>query len=911
MPLSWNEIKSRAVTFSKDWADAANEEAEAKPFLYEFLNVFGLSQRKVATFEHRVKKLNDADGYIDLFYKGTLLVEMKSRGKDLYKAYLQAREYLAGVPDYELPTHILVSDFLNFHLYTLGIEEPHTFTLPDLVKNVKHFGFLIGYQTSTYKEQDPVNIRAAELMGRLHDKLEAIGYTGHALELYLVRLLFCLFADDTTIFEKDIFKDFIEKRTSADGSDLAARLAEIFQVLNTPVDKRFKNLDEDLAAFPYVNGKLFSEPLPFASFDTGMRQALLDCCGLDWGKISPAIFGSMFQSVMNPVERRNLGAHYTSEKNILKLIKPLFLDELWQEFESVKGNTKNLFQFHEKLSKLKFLDPACGCGNFLVVTYRELRELELEVLKTLYKNQQVISVNDLILCNVDQFYGIEYEEFPAQIAQVALWLMDHQMNMQVSEVFGQYFLRLPLTKSATIVHGNALRIPWESVVPVQELSFILGNPPFVGAAMKNSEQQKDMEYVFGKRVGHGKLDYVSAWYQIASDITRRNGVPFAFVSTNSIVQGEQVTLLWQSVLSEEKLNINFAHQTFNWSNEATGKAAVHCVIVGVTASEGKIKRLFEYENINQEPHEQQVRLINPYLLEGKTVFIDKTRVQISGQNLLIRGNIPYDDGNLLVESKSELESILKSEPAIASAFKRYGGAFEMLNRKWRYCIWLPEGNPIIIKSSSFLSQRIDACLKFRLSKSNSSAGSKSLFPYRFGDVRQPDSDFLMIPRVSSSRRKYMPIDFISSDTIVADSAYALPKANYFHFGIIQSLMHNAWIRVIAGRLKSDYRYSSAIVYNNFPWPENPSAKQKEAIEQAAQGVLDARAQYPNSSLADLYDPRTMPPALVKAHQKLDKAVDLAYRPQPFATEAKRMEFLFELYEKYTAGLFTETKKKKK
>jgi hypothetical protein len=487
MPLSWNEIKSRAVAFSKEWAQTESEEAEAKEFLIELLNVFGITRRRVATFEHKVKKLNEGDGYIDLLWKGMLLVEMKSRGKDLSKAYQQAKDYCHGLKEHELPKLILVSDFHQFVLYNED-GQPHPFTLPELIDNIQLFAPLAGYQKREYKEQDPVNIEAAERMGRLHDKLKAIGYTGHPLEVYLVRLLFCLFADDTGIFEKGIFLEWIERNTKADGSDLAAHLNQLFQVLNTPEKERLTILDESLAAFPYINGKLFEENLPFAAFDSQMRQLLLNCCALDWGKISPAIFGSLFQSVMDEKARRNLGAHYTSEKNILKLIKPLFLDELREEYESVKNDKNKLQKLHRRISELRFLDPACGCGNFLLIAYRELRMLELDIVTSLLKGQQVTSINDYFLLDVDRFYGIEYEEFPSQVAQVAMWLMDHQLNATASAQFGEYYVRIPLKKSATIVHGNALRTDWQSLIdPLPwekgepKFDYIFGNPPFIGA----------------------------------------------------------------------------------------------------------------------------------------------------------------------------------------------------------------------------------------------------------------------------------------------------------------------------------------------------------------------------------------------------------------------------------------------
>jgi hypothetical protein len=466
MPLSWNEIRSRAIAFSKEWEGETSENAEAKSFWDSFFNIFGVTRRRVATFEEPIKKTDGQGGYIDLLWRGILLVEHKSRGKNLDRAFQQAKDYFPGLKERDLPRYILVSDFARFRLYDLEEALETEFILKDLYQNIRLFGFISGYQTKSYKEQDAVNIEAAERMGALHDRLKSIGYTGQALEVYLVRLLFCLFADDTSIFQRRQFQDYIEQRTAEDGQDLGERLGSLFENLNIPEEKRLKTLDEQIADFPYVNGSLFSQHLPTAAFDREMRDTLLECCALDWSKISPAIFGALFQSVMDEKRRRNLGAHYTTEKNILKLIEPLFLDELKAEFNRVKNTPKRLKAFHEKLASIKFLDPACGCGNFLVIAYREIRLLELEILRVLLKDESlsidVVTFN--ILCDVDQFFGIEIEEFPAQIAQTALWLMDHQMNMQVSEEFGSYFVRLPLRKAATIVHGNALQIDWREVV---------------------------------------------------------------------------------------------------------------------------------------------------------------------------------------------------------------------------------------------------------------------------------------------------------------------------------------------------------------------------------------------------------------------------------------------------------------
>lgn len=910
MALSWNEIKDRAVKFTKEWKDTTNEEADAKPFLDAFFDVFGITRKKIGTFEHRVKKLSDADGYIDLLWKGTILVEMKSRGKNLDKAFQQAIDYTHGLKQNELPKYVLVCDFHIFRLYDTEEQTTVQFTLEELVLNVQSFGYLLGYQKKTYKEQDPANIKAAELMGKLHDRLEEIGYEGHPLEVYLVRILFCLFAEDTTIFEKQQFQDYIENRTAEDGSDLASKIQELFQVLNTAKDKRFKNLDEQLNDFPYVNGKLFEEILPMASFDSKMRQAVLDCCYIDWSKISPAIFGSMFQSVMNPKERRNLGAHYTSESNILKLIKPLFLDELWDEFEAVKSNKNKLPEFHKKISQLKFLDPACGCGNFLVITYRELRLLELEILRALYKSGQgILDVREIMLLDVDMMCGIEYEEFPARIAEVAMWLIDHQMNMLISNEFGQYFARLPLKKSAKIVHGNALRVDWEEVVPKKALTHIIGNPPFLGHHMQSEEQKKDLHFVMQGIKAAGVMDYVTAWYYKASKYILDTKIKAAFVSTNSVVQGEQVGILWSYLLSNFKIKIHFAHRTFKWNNEAKGNAAVYCVIIGFANYDTNNKYIFDYEDIKGEAHELKVKNINPYLVDAKDILIENRNTPICNVPKMMYGSKPTDGGFYILSNEEKIDFLIK-EPNASKFIKPFLSAREYLNGEKRWCIWLVDANPNELKNCPMILQRIEAVKKFR---SESVAASTRDYKYHnlFRQVTQPKDDFLLVPRTTSENRSYIPIGFFSKDFIVSDTCQSIPNASLFHFGILNSTMHMAWVKTTCGRLKSDFRYSKDIVYNNYPWPENPSVKQIKIIEEKAQNVLDVRASFPTSSLADLYSPLTMPPALVKAHNELDKAVDAAYSKQAFTSEAKRMEFLFELYEKYTAGLFVKEKKSKK
>jgi hypothetical protein len=695
MPLSPNEIRERALAFAREWADVTSERGEAQTFWNEFFNVFGVSRRRLATFEEFVKPARQrwkrecpagastpsGRGFIDLYWRGKLIAEHKSRGKDLDTAYRQALGYFDGLPERDLPRYVIVSDFARIRLYDLDRGEHWDVSLEDFPKHIGRFTFIAGYAPHPACEEDPVNVKAAERLGRLHDRLKASGYTGRPLEVLLVRLLFCAFAEDTTIFEPPgCFHDYIETVTAEDGSDLGARLAELFQVLNTPVEKRQRNLDERLATFPYVNGKLFEEVLPIAAFDSGMREALLDCCALDWSGISPAIFGSLFQSVMDAKARRNLGAHYTSERNILKLIGPLFLDELRAEFVRVKRSKNRLFELHKKLAGLKFLDPACGCGNFLVVAYRELRRIELDILREMFSidrehGQQVTDVDQFIRVNVDQFYGIEYEEFPAQIAQVAMWLTDHQMNMAVSQEFGHYYRRLPLTHAATIRCANALALDWNEVISAEEVNYILGNPPFVGKQYQSDEQKVDMRRIFRNTPGSGILDYVCAWYVKTAHYLRgdehlnrlldlavpgttppRERVEVAFVSTNSISQGEQVGVLW-SELFRLGVKIHFAHRTFKWRNKARGVAAVHCVIVGWALFDTERKAIFDYTDIAGDAHEIRAANINPYLVDAPDVLIGRRSAPLCDVPKMGIGNKPIDGGNYLtLQTRKRLTS---------------------------------------------------------------------------------------------------------------------------------------------------------------------------------------------------------------------------------------------------------------
>lgn len=951
MPLSLNEIRERARAFAKEWAGDTSERAEAQSFWNDFFNVFGVNRRRVAVFEQKAARFSGSKhGRIDVFWPGVMLAEHKSAGVDLDAAFEQATDYFAGLGDAELPRYVLVSDFRRFRLHDLeGDAAPLEFALADLHKQIGRFGFISGYQTRTYKEEDPVNVQAAERMGKLHDALKAAGYDGHALELLLVRLLFCLFADDTGIFPRHAFHELVGQRTSADGADLGMWIGRVFQVLNTPAEKRQTTLDEQLVELPYVNGKLFEEILPLADFNAQMRGLLLDASALDWSRISPAIFGSMFQSVMDARARRNLGAHYTSEKNILKLIGPLFLDGLKAELDKAGFDEKKLAQLHRKLATLTFLDPACGCGNFLVIAYRELRLLELEVLKRQFATQQSVlaRVQDHVFIDVDQFYGIEIEEFPAQIAQVAMWLMDHQMNLRVSEHFGENVVRLPLRKSATIVHGtegdpdsgNALRIDWDDVVPVEKLSFILGNPPFIGSKMMTAEQRDDLLAIAGSVKSAGVLDFVSAWYLKAARYIGNHSVRAAFVSTNSIVQGEQVGVLWGEML-RLGMRISFAHRTFQWNNEARGVAAVHCVIVGFASSDVVPKRLFDYEDIRGEAHEISAANINPYLVDAENVLLPDRSNPICKVPSIGIGNKPIDGGYYLLTSE-ERDELVQAEPAASRYIKRWYGATEFLNSMDRFCLWLVDASPTELRSMPAVMRIVEKVRKYRLGEIDAKSGRKAKAgqssvllantPTRFHVSNLPLSDYLLIPRHSSESRAFVPMGFMSPADLSGDANLISESAGVFHFGVMHSTMHMAWVRTVCGRLKSDYRYSVGIVYNNFPWPEltppqpspaskggSESDKHRVAIETAAQAVLDARAQFPDATLSDLYDPVTMPPGLVKAHQHLDKAVDAAYiatekaagrKPPKLGTDAERVAFLFERYQALTSLLPAEKAKK--
>jgi hypothetical protein len=932
MPLSWNEIKHRAIAFSKEWKGETREEAEAKSFWDAFFHVFGVQRRTVASFEEPVKKLGGDWAYIDLFWSGTLLAEHKSAGKDLGKAHAQGMEYIRALAssgrEKETPRYLIVSDFQRIAIHDLEPEQdpnaPHFHRLPpsfefplaDFHKHIRHFFFIAGYKQHRLNPEDPANEEATQLMCDLHDELEAgeygtdaTGHAGHALKQFLVRLLFCLFAEDNGIFPTKSFQFYLQDHTAADGSDLGPKLHELFEVLNTPEDRRQKHLDPDLVQFPYINGDLYRERLALPAFTSTMRAKLLACGTFDWSRISPAVFGSLFQAVMEPKERRQIGAHYTAERNILKVVRSLFLDDLRAEFEAAKKDKSGrgrgrLADLQKRLAALRFLDPACGCGNFLVITYRELRALELEILIALHGTQQEMTlqdVNKLSLLDVDQMFGIEIEEFPARIAEVALWLADHQANVVLGLAFTQAYLRIPLRKSPHIHVANALRLDWRTVLPPAHCSYVLGNPPFVGSKYLSNEQRADIDGTWGDVKGAGVLDYVTAWYRLAAEYMKGTKIITGFVSTNSISQGEQPGIIWNALFEEWRAKIHFAHRTFVWDSEARGKAHVHCVIIGFAAFDIDAKRLYDYEADPRNATVTTVKNISPYLIEGSDIALPNISNPVCDVPAMAIGNKPIDGGNYLFTDE-EKAAFIAAEPKAVKWFRKWIGSDEFINGWHRWCLWLGECPPNELRAMPKAMERVEAVKSFRLASKSAPTKKLAATPTRFHVENFPQRTYLVVPKVSSERRPYIPIGFLKPATLCSDLVFIVDDATLYHFGVLSSQMHMAWMRQVAGRLKSDYRYSTGLVYNNYPWPEAPRPAQRSAVEKAAQRVLDARAAFPDSTLADLYNPLAMPPALNAAHAALDKAVDKCYRSESFPSDRARVEHLFALYDRLTAPL---------
>jgi hypothetical protein len=916
--ISTNEVRSRLAQFALRWADASSEEADEKLYTAEFLACFGLDKHHYQR-EYKVLKQDGSTGYMDGFIPGLLIIEGKSLGKNLAKARQQAEEYRWACPPQEQPRFVLLHDFARLVLFDLSADhadQSFECTLAELPAKADWFRFLWQTNAPAIKEETEADRLAAEQMAVLHEALLQSNFKGRDLEVFLTRLLFCLFADDTAIFGNNgQFSQFLAT-TRPDGADLGERLAKLFEVLNLAPQNRSRLLDEDLAAFAYINGQLFAQRTPAPDFDASLRQILLNCAALDWSHISPAIFGAMFQGVLEQSEpdlsrsasRRELGAHYTSERNILRAIGPLFMDDLRSQLQAAGSQRPKLLALYERLPTLNIFDPACGCGNFLVIAYRELRRLEMDLIDKLFfagkGGKGLLDVSTLSRVTVSQFYGIEIDASAAHIAQVALWITDHQMNLEAASRFGTTRPSVPLTRSAHIHHGNALQTDWAQVLPPAECSYIVGNPPFIGKKEQNKEQKADLAPLTAHIKGAGVLDYVTGWYFKAATYMQANpAVRTGFVSTNSICQGEQVGVLWGDLL-RLGVSIHFAHRTFKWSNEGKGVAAVHCIIVGFALQPPTAPcRIFDYSaDIKGEPVEIHASRINPYLVDAPDVLLERRTRSLCGMPMLWEGITPLDNG-ILAFTPEERAVFLQKEPSAEKWFKPWLTGNDFINGNENYCLWLSDISPTELRSMPHVMEKIAQVKHFR--ENSKSSQQFAATPWLFRETSIP-RQYILIPKTSSERRAFFPLGFVK-DVIATNSALYLESSSLYHFGLLSSTMHNAWMRTVAGRLKSDYRYSASIVYNNYPWPQSISDKQQTAIETAAQAVLDARARYPEATLADLYDPLTMPAELVQAHTQLDRAVDAAYAYKGGRDDAPRVAFLFALYSQLAAPLDVQAK----
>ena len=907
-----------AAAFAQRWKGRGYEKGDSQVFWTELLTeIFGVENPStIIRYEEQVKvdNTNFIDGHIP---STKVLIEQKSIDKDLRKGikqsdgsllnpFQQAKRYAAELPYSERPRWIVTCNFAEFLVYDMEQPngEPQQILLENLGKEYYRLQFLVDAKSEHLSKEMEVSIEAGKIVGRIYEALltqyddnspEALRW----LNILCVRIVFCLYAEDAGIFTHDQFHNFL---VTYEAKDLRRALRDLFEVLNTPKEKRSKYLQEELAAFPYTNGGLFEEEIEIPQFTEELKQTLLQNASLDfdWSDISPTIFGAVFESTLNPETRRSGGMHYTSIENIHKVIDPLFLNDLRHELDEIleekveKQRLKKLDSYQDKLASLTFLDPACGSGNFLTETYLSLRRLENEAIRERYHGQMMMGeFVDAVKVSINQFYGIEINDFAVTVATTALWISEAQMLTETEHIIHQDIDFLPLKSYTNIHEGNALRIDWETVVPKDHLNYIIGNPPFVGYAYQTKEQKEDLAIVC-KECG-SNIDYVAGWYYKAAQMIDSTNARVALVSTNSITQGEQVTAVWKNLIEQYGVQIDFAHRTFRWDSEASLKAHVHCVIVGFSNSYSNSQRdklIFDNGKCNIAGN------INPYLIDAPNVFIDNRKKPISNVPEMIKGSSPVDGGNLIVEAE-DYEAFIQQEPLAIKYIHRFVGAREFLHDLPRYCLWLQGVSPKDINAMPLVRERIAKTREFRLSSSKAATRKFADMPTRFMEMRQPGSDYIIVPRVSSETRRYIPMGYMDKDVICSDSNILIPEITLYHFGVLESNVHMAWMRVVCGRLKSDYRYSNTIVYNNFPWP-TPTDEQKAKIEQTAQAILDARALYPDSSLADLYDELTMPVELRRAHQDNDRAVMQAYGfDVKTMTESQCVAELFKLYQQLT------------
>lgn len=931
--LSLDEIRKRCTKVVADWKDEPGDERQqAQSFIRDLLWAFGITRSKAALYEKRARRTSTGQqGYIDALIPGLLVIEMKSAGKDLDRAEAQALDYLDDLADIEMPSRVLTSDFRTLRLLDLKKDngaDTIVFPLEELPQHAEDLAFLAGFQTREFgsKEQEQISVRAAQIMGKLYEQLEGTGYSDHEASIFLVRILFALYADDAGMWERDLFYEFLENRTREDGTDLGAQLTMLFQVMNQPEHARQTNLDSLVSRFPYVNGGIFGEPTSIPMFTSDMRELLLDACAFNWAEISPAIFGSLFQSVKSAAARRELGEHYTTETNILKTIEPLFLDELREEFQTYFYDLKRLEKLREKIGKIKVLDPACGCGNFLVVAYRDLRQLDLEILTQIEKLRDEIRLSgksatgDALLffdesdvaVKLENFAGIEIEEWPARIAQTALYLVEHQANQKIAMTLGRPPNTLPLDKVECIHVGNALRTEWGKIFPPSEHVIILGNPPFSGHKDKTVAQREDLAFVWGDQLD-GYFDYVTGWYKKAADFFQQ--VPyearFAFVSTNSITQGLPVASLFQPLISAG-WRIKFAHQTFAWTSEATDAAAVHCVIIGMDKGGKTPPVLYTYSHVKATPVAIPAKNINGYLIDAPNIFVTK-RSRILSPNLptVNYGTMPVDNGNLLVEDEEVHE--IKADPVAVKYLRKFAGAKELLHNADRWCLWMEDLDPKDVKNSKILRDRIAACREWRSSQTPTGDAYKLRdVPHLFRPNKsRPTVPYLCIPEHVSETRAFFLAKRFDATVISGNANFTAEDPDGYLFGIISSSMFITWQKAIGGRLESRLRFSKTVVWNNLPLPQ-VSDKIRQDIIDAGQGILDARALHPERSLAEHYNPLAMAPELLKAHKALDQIVDRAFGAKTrLDTDEERIALLFKNYLKLTeADVFGKTKKRR-